>query len=214
MGCANQHARIHFHDGSSPWLLRVPRVASCTVGLPVSLAVYLIRSEYATLKFLEGTTMLAPRVFGYGVCSSQAGSDQGVGVSFLLMEQLPGRPWNSGDDATEVERAKVWAGLADILAELQRHPFPKAGSLCLQPSGFEVSAMASDRFVVLSPQGPFDTAVEYCAAYAEQYLALIADGQLYTEYLVDAYLVYPLLKENAGSTCSARRWEWVLLEAR
>jgi hypothetical protein len=36
----------------------------------------------------------------------------------------------------------------------------------------------------------------YYTAFAEQHLDLIADSQLYTEYLVDAYLVYRLMKDK------------------
>ncbi|KAG5761230.1 hypothetical protein H9Q72_010658 [Fusarium xylarioides] len=200
MGSANYHARIRFHDGSPSWLLRVPRVASFAVGLPVPLADYLILSEYATLKFLETTTVPAPQAFGYGVCGN--GADHGVGVSFLLMEELPGRPWTgegaSGKEASEDEKARIWSDLAEILVELEHHPFPKAGSLCFQSSNIEVSAVASDRFVVLTPNGPFHNSTAYYTAFAEQYLTLIADGQLYTEYPVDAYLVYRFLKDNAS----------------
>ncbi|KAM0479850.1 hypothetical protein ACHAPX_004427 [Trichoderma viride] len=200
MGNANYHARIRFQDDSPSWLLRVPRVASFAVGLPAPLADYLIASEYATLKFLETTAVPAPRAFDYGVCSN--GTDHGVGVAFLLMEELPGRPWIgqgvSGATATDEEKARIWSDLAEILAELERHPFPKAGSLCLQSSSIQVSAVASDRFVVLTPYGPFDNSTAYYTAFAEQYLALIADGQLYTEFPVDAYLVYRFLKDNVS----------------
>ena len=199
MGSANYHARIRFDDGSPSWLLRVPCVTSFAVGLPALLADYLILSEYATLKFLGTTAVPAPRTFGYGICSN--GTDHGVGVSFLIMEELPGRPWTSegvsGNEATRDEKMKVWSALADIVAELEKHPWPKAGSLFFQESDIEVSAMASDRFVVFTPEGPFDTSIPYYTAYAEQYLALVADGQLYTEYPIDAYLVYRFLKDNA-----------------
>ncbi|KAI6383212.1 hypothetical protein MCOR25_000133 [Pyricularia grisea] len=200
MGSANYHARIRFHDGSPNWLMRVPRVTSCAVGLPESLAGYLIRSEYATLKFLETTAVPAPRAFGFGVHG--VGTHHGVGLSFLLMEELPGKSWQGdgidGKLASQEDKARVLGGLADILIELAAHPFPKAGSLTLQGSDIQVSAVASDRFVVLSPEGPFDTSSSYYTAFAEQYLALIADGQLYTEYPVDAYLAYRFLKDNAA----------------
>jgi aminoglycoside phosphotransferase (APT) family kinase protein len=191
-GCANYHVRIRFDDGSPPWLMRVPRVSGFAVGLPVSLVEYLIRSEYATLKFLETTAVPAPRAFAFGVPSNK--TDHGVGVCFLLMEELRGQPWDGRGDT-----AKVWEGLAEILAELERHPFPKAGSLCVrtpddQPS---VSAFASDRFVCLDPYGPFETPADYYTAWAEQYLTLIADGQLYPQFPVEAYLVYRFLQENA-----------------
>lgn len=65
-GCANVHARLRFDDDGAPsWLVRVSRVSGFAVGLPVSLADYLIRSEYATLKFLENTSVPAPRAFAY-----------------------------------------------------------------------------------------------------------------------------------------------------
>ncbi|KAH0522736.1 hypothetical protein TsFJ059_006534 [Trichoderma semiorbis] len=199
-GSANYHARIRFQYGSPSWLLRVPRVTSFAVGLPIPLADYLIASEYATLKFLETTTVPAPRAFSYGTCSD--GTDHGVGVAFLLMEELPGRPWTgegvSSTVATDDEKAKIWSELAEILTELERHPFSKAGSLCFQSSGIEVSAVASDRFGVLTPTGPFHNSAAYYTAFAEQYLELIADGQVYTEFPVDAYLVYRFLKDNVS----------------
>ncbi|EHK41764.1 hypothetical protein TRIATDRAFT_32148, partial [Trichoderma atroviride IMI 206040] len=200
MGNANYHARIRFQDGSPSWLLRVPRVTGFAVSLPIPLADYLIASEYATLKFLETTAVPAPRAFDYGVCSN--GTDHGVGVAFLLMEELPGRPWIgqgvSGPTATDDEKARIWSDLAEILAELEHYPFPKAGSLCYQSCNIQVSAVASDRFVVLTPHGPFDNSTAYYTAFAEQYLALIADGQLYTEFPIDAYLVYRFLKDNVS----------------
>lgn len=192
MGCANYHARICF-DGAPSWLMRVPRVSGFAAGLPVALAEYLIRSEYATLKFLETTAVPAPRAFSFGIPSR--GTDCGVGVCFLFMEELSGQPWNGRGDA-----AKVWRGLAGILAELEKHPFTRAGSLSVESpdDSPSVSATASDRFVCLEPYGPFETSAAYYTAWAEQYLALIADGQLYPQFPVEAYLVYRFLQENAA----------------
>jgi aminoglycoside phosphotransferase (APT) family kinase protein len=196
-GCANYHVRIRFGDGTPSWLMRVPRVTGFAVGLPVSLAEYLIRSEYATLKFLETTAVPAPRAFSFGIPS--VGTDSGVGVCFLLMEELSGKPWNGEGDAS-----KIWKGLADILAELEKHPFGEAGSLYVKSPGDlpSVSATASDRFVCLDPFGPFETSTAYYAAWAEQYLALIADGQLYPQFPVEAYLVYRFLKDKAFQLAS------------
>lgn len=173
--------------------MRVPRVSGYAVGFPVSLAEYLIRSEYATLKFLETTKVPAPRAFGFGVPSDE--TDHGIGVCFLFMEELPGKPWNGRGDA-----AKVWDGLARILAELERHPFPKAGSLYVTSPGgpVSISAFASDRFVCVDPYGPFETSAEYYTAWSEQYLTLISDGQLYPQFPVEAYLLYRFLQENAN----------------
>lgn len=171
MGCANYHASIRFDDGSPSWLIRVPRITGFAVGLPVALAEYLISSEYATLKFLETTTVPAPRAFAFGISSQ--GTDHGVGVCFLMMEELPGKPWDSQGDAT-----KIWRAVADILDELAKHPFQQAGSLLIDPLNNlpAVSAVASDRFICLDPYGPFETSGAYYAAWAEQHLELIADG--------------------------------------
>lgn len=204
-GCANYHVRIRFANGSPSWLMRVPRVTGFAVGLPVSLAEYLIRSEYATLKFLETTAVPAPRVFSFGIPSQ--GTDCGVGVCFLLMEELQGEPWDGRENT-----AKVWTNLAGILAELEKHPFPKAGSLSVESSDDlpSVFATASDRFVCLDPYGPFETSTAYYTAWAEQYLALIADGQLYPQFPIEAYLVYRFLRDNAASQLSDAEDEFFL----
>ncbi|KAI1817075.1 hypothetical protein GGS20DRAFT_534349 [Poronia punctata] len=193
MGCANYHLRIRFDDASPSWLMRVPRISGFAVGLPVRLAEYLIRSEYATLKFLESTAVPAPRPFSFGIPSE--GTDRGIGVCFLLMEELPGKPWDGQGNAT-----KVWKGLAEIFTELEKHPFNKAGSLYVKsPSDTPwVSATASDRFVCLDPYGPFDTLAEYYTAWTEEYLTLIADGQLYPQFPVEAYLIYRFLQDNVA----------------
>ncbi|KAG6355234.1 hypothetical protein INS49_004315 [Diaporthe citri] len=197
-GCANYHVRIRFDDRSPSWLMRVPRVTGFAVGFPISLAEYSIRSEYATLKFLETTTVPAPRAFAFGIPSEN--TDHGVGVCFLFMEELPGKPWDGRGDAN-----KVWKGLTGILAELERYPFTKAGSLYVKDPGDLpcVSSTASDRFVCLDPYGPFETSQEYYTAWAEQYLTLIADGQLYPQFPVEAYLVYRFLQENAAQLCDS-----------
>ncbi|KAK1772146.1 hypothetical protein QBC33DRAFT_574830 [Phialemonium atrogriseum] len=170
-------------------LTGLPQVSGFAVGFPVSLAEYLIRSEYATLKFLETTAVPAPRAFSFGIPSQ--GTDHGIGVCFLLMS---GKPWDGQGDA-----AKVWKGLADIFAELERHPFTKAGSLYVEsPDDLpSVSATASDIFVCLYPYGPFGTSAAYYTAWAEQYLVLIADCQLYPQFPIEAYLVYRFLQDNA-----------------
>lgn len=192
MGCANYHGRIRFDDGAPSWLIRVPRITGFAVGLPVRLVEYLICSEYATLKFLETTTVPAPRAFAFGIPSQ--GTDHGIGVCFLMMEELPGKPWDGQKDAT-----KVWKTLAEIFDELAKHPFQQAGSLHIEPSNdnrISISAVASDRFVCLDPYGPFETSEAYYTAWAEQHLVLIADGQLYPHFPIEAYLVYRFLQEN------------------
>lgn len=114
---------------------------------------------------------------------------------------MVGKPWNMQGPrgkrfADDKDKERVWNGLADILIELHRHPFPEAGSLLPGPSPSEpiVAAVASDRFLVHSPSGPFGTANDYYTAFVEQNMALIADNQLFTSYPVNAYLVFTFLK--------------------
>lgn len=201
-GRANYKARIRFHDGSPPWLIQVLRV-TVFIGCPLALIDYLIRSEYATLKFLEGTAVPAPRAFAYGV----TGHDHGVGISFLLMEELGGKLWNR-QTATEHEKARVWRSLANIMVDIEKYPFSQAGSLILHANNFQLSAVASDKFLILDPRGPFLNSAAYNTAFANQHLELIADRQLYAEYPVQAYLVYRFLKDSItqlgpynGNTC-------------
>ncbi|KAJ5718543.1 hypothetical protein N7488_004189 [Penicillium malachiteum] len=198
MGGANYHARIRFESGAV-WLMRVPRTNG---SLPQSLIDHLVRSEYATLKFLESTQVPAPRVYDYAIAEEQ---NNKIGVSYIFMEEMPGRPWNQQgspgkETADNEDKEKIWSGLADILIELERYPFPKGGSLlpgssgsCLEPV---VGALASERFLVLSPAGPYDTAKEYYASFMEQNMVLIADGQLFTSFPVNAYLVFLYLKSQ------------------
>lgn len=172
---------------------------------------YLVCSEYATLKFLETTKVPAPKAFGYGLCGS--GEHVDVGVSSILTEELQWKPWigqgSATRDASEEDKRKIWSGLADIMMELKRHPFTTAGSLQYQSSHLVVSGVASDRF---GPYGPFKTGLAYYTAFAEQYLELFADNQLYTEYPINAYLVYSFLKERhpAGSASQRDRYRELL----
>ncbi|GAB1320893.1 Aminoglycoside phosphotransferase domain-containing protein [Madurella fahalii] len=203
-GGLNYHVRIRFHDGATPWLLRIPQFRGLDRA-PLSVIEQGLISEYATLKFLEGTAVPAPRAFGYGLLSD--GTDQGIGAGFLLMEELPGKPWyNPGrtDDDNRDEKTKILSGVADIMAELARHPFPKAGSLYLEGSRLEVGPVPIDLFRALDPVGPFESAIEYYTAWAEGHLELIADRQVYLDYPVEAYLVYRFLKDNVGQLVQPR----------
>lgn len=192
-GCANYHARIRFSNGSPCWLIRIPRVTGFAVGLPVSLADYLVRSEYATLKFLETARVPAPKAFFFGL--PPEGNDHGIGVPFLMIEEMPGKTWDGESNADAILES-----LANILVELEQYPFDKIGSLWPESPGEApcVFAVSSDRFVGISPFGPFETSAAYYTAWTEQYLILIANGQLYPQFPVDAYLAYRFLQENVA----------------
>lgn len=126
------------------------------------------------------------------------------GLSYLLIEKIPGNVWYEGQTPgytplQELER--VVTGYADILIEIHRHSFDKIGSLQYKSSKLEVSAFASDQTLILGLSGPFKSSRSYYTAYTEQYLALIADGQTYTSFPVEAYLVYAYLKDNVDQLC-------------
>ncbi|OCL02124.1 hypothetical protein AOQ84DRAFT_305296 [Glonium stellatum] len=190
MGCANYHAWILFEDGEK-WLVRTPRTGFSDT--PIELVEYLVASEYATLKFLESTKVPAPKTFGFSLASDPMNR---VGVNYLLMQELSGKPYRS-HDATIEQKHRVLGQLADILIELSKYPLQKAGSLLLRDGKIHVSAIASNRFVSLGCYGPFDNAFDYFMNTAEQYLDLIADGQLYYEYPMEAFLFYKILRQHA-----------------
>ncbi|KAJ2897730.1 hypothetical protein MKZ38_004406 [Zalerion maritima] len=207
MGCANYHARIRFETGTktdtetATWFVRFPRITGFAVGFPERLAEFLLKSEFATLKFLATKTRVpVAEVYWCGVPGEN--TDEGVGVPFLLMGEIQGKTWDG-----EAEKSRVLGQWGEILTELSRHPFDKGGSL-ICPSGVtraegsdeqEVGKFASDRFVVIDPYGPCYTAKEYYEQWCEGYLELIADGQLYPGFEVDAYLFYRFLKEKVGN---------------
>lgn len=189
MGCANYHAWLHFEDGER-WIVRIPRSGFSDV--PPDLVEYLVMSEYATLKFLESTQVPAPKPFAYGISSDPTNR---VGVSYLLMQALPGEPFYA-HKASESQKKYVFNQLAEILIELAKHPLPRAGSLTINNDEVIVGPVASNRFVTLETYGPFDTALEYLTSILEQHLDLIADGQLYPEYPVEAFLFFHFLQQN------------------
>ncbi|KAF8540224.1 hypothetical protein BDD12DRAFT_834329 [Trichophaea hybrida] len=78
---------------------------------------------------------------------------------------LPGKPYYgqraSGELATIDDGEEVFSAVTDILIELKNHPFSRMGSLLYTGSQIEVSALASDGFMIVDPIGPFDSNVEY-----------------------------------------------------
>ncbi|KAI5804474.1 hypothetical protein EDC01DRAFT_643569 [Geopyxis carbonaria] len=204
MGTGNYHARVRIVNGPT-WILRIPRSGE----VPFLLLDYLIGSEYATLKYLsEKTRVPVPRVFGYGLFSATK-EENPVGCGYILMEEVPGRPWGGQGSkkskdkvAGSEDRRHVWKGVADILIELRRYPFPAAGSLLYTNGKFDVSATASDHFLTLGPHGPYHSEIAYYEGYIEQYLELIASRQRFPAFSVNAYLVFMFLKSQIPSLCS------------
>lgn len=190
MGCANYHGWIDFEDGIK-WLVRIPRTAGNNV--PGGLIDYLIESEYATLLFLQGTKVPAPRTFGYGLRSDPANL---VGVGYIFLEYLSGQPYLYLDPTPDQKR-RLYEQFADIQIEISKHPVSQIGSHALSPDkNFIIGPVASNRFVTLGKYGPFSTAAEYYESIVEQHLDLIADGQVHSDHTKDAFLYYTMIRTH------------------
>lgn len=101
MGGANYHCWIIFDDGVK-WLVRIPRTTTCN-DMPPELEDYIVKSEYATLRFLENTSIPAPKVYGYGLASDP---ENKVGVAYILEEAMPGNRFDA-HDATDEQKLHV-----------------------------------------------------------------------------------------------------------
>ena len=187
MGCANYHGWIIFNDGEK-WIVRIPRTQ--VFAGRHDLLEYFVESEYATLKFLESTSIPAPRAFGYGLASDPGNA---AGVSYLFIEAMPGKPYLG---QSKKQKARCLAQLADILIEISKHPMTQAGSLAEKNGSINMSSVASNRWVVLGLYGPFSSPTDYYTSIIDQYLDLIMDGQLYSSIPKDAFLYYAFLREN------------------
>ena len=181
MGGQNCHLDIEFEDGIV-WLARI-RVDDPLLP-PKPIQNYIFMSEIATLRFLEKIGVPAPKVYAYAAESSA----NPVGVSYLLMEKLPGVPlqW---DDATSEQRTKVMGQLVDIFFKLERHPLLANGSLCLSHNMPEVGGFAQPALFSSPEQtlGPFQTLESSLSAIISQQQDQIADGEL-SSFAVDNYL--------------------------
>src|ERR1700761_2018525 len=104
MGGMNYHLEVGFDDGTV-WMARIRRFNATSP--PPSLRDYIIKSEVSSLKYLERTSIPAPRVFDYAL----EGSNNPVGVGFMLAEKMPGSSlrWSI---ASSHERNKVVKQLA------------------------------------------------------------------------------------------------------
>lgn len=192
LGNANYHAWLIFDDGDR-WLVRTPRTVFYDI--PQDMVEYFIASEFATLKFLEPTKVPAPKAFGFGLASDE---NNAVGVSYLLMECLPGKPFNSDLlGAKPQQRQSILAQFAEILIEISKLPVPAAGSLISRVGQTSVSKIASNRFVHLDLSGPFFTTSDYFVAISDQYLDLVADGQVHSQYPTEAFAFYSLARREA-----------------
>ncbi|KAI0526280.1 hypothetical protein F5B22DRAFT_655497 [Xylaria bambusicola] len=204
MGGQNCHAEVVFADGVV-WLARF-RLSS-PVSPPLEVRDYVLRSEATTMEFLQRHTRIpSPRVFDWACESDPANT---VGVGYILMEKLHGTPldWQG---ATTAQREKVVRQLADIMLEIERHPFDRLGSLVATTAMSEgemapPAAAAEPQIQVQGlaqhstfrsgeddrPLGPFRSSREASHALVEAHLRMIAGGEIGTaENAADVFLAH------------------------
>ncbi|KFH47531.1 hypothetical protein ACRE_015910 [Hapsidospora chrysogenum ATCC 11550] len=159
MGAQNCHAEVVFADGVV-WLARF-RLSS-PGSPPREVRDYVLRSEAATMEFLERHTRIpSPRVCDWA-CESDP--ENMVGVGYILMEKLNGTPldWQSAGAA---QREKIVQGLA-------QHSTSRSG----EQGG---------------PQGPFCSSREALRSLVEAHLRMVAAGETGTaENAVDVFLAH------------------------
>ncbi|KAG6306330.1 hypothetical protein E4U45_007352 [Claviceps purpurea] len=190
MGGQNCHAEITFEDGVV-WLARF-RIVS-VIAPPPEVRDYILQSEALTLQFLERHTRVpCPRVFDWA-CESDPTNT--IGVGYILMEKLNGTSliWQK---ATAAQKEKIVRQYADIMLELERHPFDRLGSLIFTTefssrearqgaaveSQIQVGALA-DYSTFRSgdggmPLGPFRSSEEAFRAIVEANMRMTVAGEI------------------------------------
>ncbi|KAG6004502.1 hypothetical protein E4U43_000726 [Claviceps pusilla] len=191
MGGQNCHAEIKFDDGVE-WLarFRLPGAASP----PAEVRDYVLRSEAVTMQFLERRTRVpSPRVFDWA-CESDPTNT--IGVGYILVEKMPGTPlqWQS---ATAVQKEKIVRQLAEIMLEIERHPFEQLGSLVAAASDSQMqlgglaqhsTCRSGDGGKAL---GPFRSSRDAFRALVEAHLRMIAAGEIGTaDNALDVFLAH------------------------
>jgi aminoglycoside phosphotransferase (APT) family kinase protein len=202
MGGQNCHAEIKFEDGVV-WLARL-RLSS-VMSPPPEVRDYVLQSEATTMQFLQDTRIPSPRVFDWA-CESDPTNT--IGVGYILMEKMHGTPleWQS---ATATQKEKIVRQLADIMLEMERHPFDQLGSLIATAgmwsgeaapgtavqSQIQVDGLAEHSTFRSGdggrPLGPFRSSQEAFRALVEAHLRMIMAGEIGTaENALDIFLAH------------------------
>ncbi|KAG6063242.1 hypothetical protein E4U32_001451 [Claviceps aff. humidiphila group G2b] len=190
MGGLNCHVDITFEDGVV-WLARF-RILS-VIAPPPEVRDYTLQSEATTMQFLERHTRVpSPRVFDWA-CESDPTNT--IGVGYILMEKLDGTSLN-WQKAAAAQKEKIVRQYADIMLEIERHPFDQLGSLIATTgcssgeatqeaeieSQIQVGALA-DCSTFRSgdggmPLGPFSSSKEAFRAIVEANMRMVVTGEI------------------------------------
>ncbi|KAG6246196.1 hypothetical protein E4U23_004820 [Claviceps purpurea] len=201
-GGRNCHAEIEFEDGVV-WIARFRLLDSRT---PPEARNYVLQSEAATMQFLDRHTRVpSPRVFDWACESDQTDT---IGIGYTLMEKLNGTSlrWYK---ATATQKEKIVRQLADIMLEIERHPFDRLGSLIFTTefssrearqgaaveSQIQVGALADESIFRSGdggmPLGPFRYSKEALLATVQAHSRMIVAGEIGSaENVVDLLLAY------------------------
>lgn len=200
MGDRHIHLQLIFGDGTV-WLARIPRETYWS--FDSELENEILASECATLRWLESVDVPAPRLHGYGLYGDPQNQ---VGVAFMLIDKMPGRLFNS-HSASEEQTAKVLSQWADILCTLSSHPFQQSGSLRFDHDGtIKVGPMASDSTAMLPCMGPFQHAEDIYGSWAAAYLKTITEGQIFSSFSLDAYIMFKYILQQVKTGAWLDRW--------
>ncbi|KAI1378103.1 hypothetical protein F4677DRAFT_458802 [Hypoxylon crocopeplum] len=190
MGGQNCHAEITFEDNVK-WLARF-RLSNIS-SPPLEARDYILRSEAATMEFLQKYTRVSSPKTHDWACESDPSNPLGQ-VGYILMEKMEGRPldWQG---ASPSQKEKVMQQLVDIFLEIEKHPFDTMGSII--PSrdltAYEIQGFAHHAEYCVGtegPLGPFRSSLEAADALVRLYLAMIASGETGATYPIDVFLVH------------------------
>ena len=199
MGGMNYHIEIQFEDGVI-WLARIRRFNATSP--PPALQDYIIKSEVATMKFLEHTAVPTPKVYDFALAVDETNK---VGAGYILMEKLPGRSFEKSL-ASEAQARKTFEQLADIYLELSKHPFQSMGSLD-QLGTDRIGSFARESLMDMNGLemmgiGPCSSSEEFHASSVKLVLALILRKEMYAEQAVEAYLIHRFLLDVLSRICT------------
>ncbi|KAI0848966.1 hypothetical protein F5Y00DRAFT_253168 [Daldinia vernicosa] len=190
MGGQNCHAEITFGDNVK-WLARF-RLSNIS-SPPLECRDYILRSEAATMDFLQKRTHIpSPKIFDWA-CESDPSNPLGR-VSYILMEKMEGNPldWQGANPS---QKEKVMQQLVDIFLEIEKHPFDTMGSIVLNNdlTRYEIQGIAHHEVYCVGttgPLGPFHSSLEGADALIGLYLAMIASGEIEATYPIDVFLMH------------------------
>jgi len=183
MGGQNVHFDINFADGLV-WIARI-RLKNDPTLPPDPVQEYIFLSEVAIMEFLKTTAVPSPDIHHY----QKDSKSNPVGVSFILMDKLPGKPLNL-NLANSFQRRHLLEQLADIYLELERHPFEKMGSPVNHKSVSVDIGPYAQVPLFESPErslGPFTTLKTAYTTILHQQMNLLTSGEV-TDLSVENYL--------------------------